>query len=61
MHFPFFKILLPTKVKPTVKGEIIMMHLSGNTSLHWTSRKGHESVVRALVELGADIHAKDNE
>ena len=45
----------------TVKGEIIMMHLSGNTSLHWTSRKGHESVVRALVELGADVHAKDNE
>jgi len=37
------------------------MNLSEETSLHIASKNGHESVVRALVELGVDIHAKDNE
>ena len=35
------------------------MNLSGWTGLHYASENGHESVVRALVELGADIDAKD--
>ena len=34
--------------------------MSGMTSLHIASYNGHESVVRALVELGADIDANDN-
>ena len=37
----------------------IIMNLSGWTSLHNASKNGRESVARALVELGADIHAKD--
>ena len=40
------------------------MNLSGSTSLHDASYNyysDHESVVRTLLELGADIHAKDNE
>ena len=39
----------------------MIMNLSGLTSLHHASGNGRESVVRALVELGADIHAKDNQ
>ena len=35
------------------------MNLSEYTSLHYASKKGHENVVRALVELGVDIDAKD--
>ena len=35
------------------------MNLSGWTSLHNASGYGHESVVRALIELGGDIHAKN--
>ena len=38
----------------------IIMDLSGETSLHAASKRRNDSVVRALVELGADIHAKDN-
>ena len=36
------------------------MNLSGWTSLHYASQNGHENVVRALVELGDNIHAKDD-
>ena len=36
------------------------MDQSGNTSLHLAIWEGHESVVGALVELGADIPTKDN-
>ena len=39
----------------------IIVNLSGRTSLHYASSNGHESVVQTLVELGADIHAKDIE
>ena len=38
----------------------IMMDLSGLTNLHYASQNGHESVVRALVELDADIDAGNN-
>ena len=34
------------------------MNMSGRTSLHGASKNGHETVVRVLVELGVDIHAK---
>ena len=30
------------------------------TSLHHASQKGHERVVRTLVEFGVGIHEKDN-
>ena len=36
------------------------MNLSGETSLHYASENGHESVVRALLELGVDIDAKED-
>ena len=39
----------------------IIMNLRGYTSLHYASRNGHDNVFRVLVELGADIHVKDNE
>ena len=34
------------------------MNLSGKPSLHTASDNGHESVVRVLVELSANIDAK---
>ena len=37
------------------------MNLRGRTSLYYAIQNGDESVVRALVESGADIHTKDNE
>ena len=37
----------------------IIMNLRGGTILHYASFKGHDSVVRALVQLGADINAKN--
>ena len=37
----------------------IIMNLSGYTSLHYASGYNHESVVRSLVELRANIHVKD--
>ena len=39
----------------------IIINLSGWTSFHCASANGDETIVRALVELGVDIHAKDNE
>ena len=39
----------------------IMMILRGWTSLECAIYHGHENVVRVLVELGADIHAKNKE
>ena len=33
--------------------------LSEETSLHLASKKGHDQVVRTLVDLGSDVNAKD--
>ena len=33
----------------------------GNTALAWAARRGHEAVVRLLLEKGADIKAKDDD
>ena len=35
--------------------------LSDQTSLHKSSWNGHDQVVRTLVDLGADVNAKDEE
>lgn len=39
---------------------IMMINLSGLTSLHYASQNVHESVVHSLVKFGADIHATDD-
>ena len=35
--------------------------LSDRTSLHYVSENGNDQVVRTLVDLGADVNAKDKE
>ena len=50
----------PNVISECSMNSLPVMNLRGGTSLHAASQNGHESVVRALVELGADIDAKDN-
>ena len=38
---------------------LIILTFSESTSLHWFSGNGDQNVVRALITLGADVHAKD--
>ena len=38
---------------------LIILTFSEPTSLHWFSGNGAQNVVRALIVLGADVHAKD--
>ena len=40
---------------------LIILTFSEPTSLHWFSGNGDKNVVRALIVLGADVHAKDKE
>ena len=40
---------------------LIILTFSEPMILHWFSGNGDQDVVRALIALGADIHAKDNE
>jgi ankyrin repeat protein len=35
-------------------------NVNGNTGLHLAARYGHESIVKSLLDDGADIHAKTN-
>ena len=37
----------------------IILTFSEPTSLHWFSGNGDQNVVRALITLSADVHAKD--
>ena len=39
---------------------LIILTFSEPTSLHWFSGNGAQNVVRALITLGAEVHAKDN-
>ena len=39
-----------------MKREILLV---GHASLHWAAIEGHEETVRVLVELGANIEARD--
>jgi ankyrin repeat protein len=32
----------------------------GMTALYWAAYRGHEAVVRLLVDRGADVNAKDD-
>ena len=38
---------------------LIILTFSEPTSLHWFSGNGDQNVVRALITLGAEVHAKD--
>ena len=63
-HWLNWVLIFKRKMMGTLKS-FLVLHISMNvrdwTSLLIASERGHESVVRVLVELGADIDAKDNE
>ena len=40
---------------------LIILTFSEPKILHWFSFNGDKNVVRALIVLGADVHAKDRE
>ena len=51
------------KVQQLVEREFVSVNAkdnTGETPLHWASRKGHMSVVKYLLGKGADIHVKNN-
>jgi ankyrin repeat protein len=51
------------KVQELIKADPDAVNLkdnSGRTPLHWAARNDHLSVVRFLVENGADVNAEDN-
>lgn len=48
----FLKLLLPAE-----RSLLDMKDSDGNTALHLAARKGHDSLVQALIESGADLGA----
>lgn len=50
----FLKLLLPAE-----RTLLDMEDSNGNTALHLAARNGHDSIVQALIESGADLGATD--